>query len=85
MGVLDAHGAVLERKVLRRAAFERWAAALASRIDAMKARASPHDWGRTFAGRSQALHLIAAEFAVPLRQGGRNDGHHALTSAVAAS
>ena len=27
--ILDAGGAVLERKVLRRAAFERWAAALA--------------------------------------------------------
>ena len=35
--VLDARGAVLERKVLRRAAFERWAAALAPCIVAMEA------------------------------------------------
>lgn len=35
--VLDACGAVLERKVLRRAAFERWAAALAPCSVAMEA------------------------------------------------
>ena len=35
--VLDARGAVFERKVLRRAAFERWAAALAPCIVAMEA------------------------------------------------
>ena len=50
--VLDAHGAVLERKVLRRAAFERWAATLAPCTVAMEACGSAHHWGRFFAARN---------------------------------
>ncbi len=82
--VLDACGAVLERKVLRRAAFERWAAALAPCSVAMEACGSAHHWGRFFAARGHTARLIAAEFVVPFRQGGRNDGNDALAIAIAA-
>jgi hypothetical protein len=82
--VLDARGAVLERKVLRRAAFERWAAALAPCIVAMEACGSAHHWGRTFAARGHTARLIAAEFVVAFRQGGKNDGNDALAIAIAA-
>jgi len=82
--VLDARGAVLERKVLRRAAFERWAAALASSTVAMEACGSAHYWGRFFAARGHTARLIATEFVVPFRQGGKNDDNDALAIAIAA-
>jgi transposase len=82
--ILDARGAVVERKVLRRAAFERWAAALPPSTVAMEACGSAHHWGRTFAARGHTARLIAAEFVVPFRQGGKNDGNDALAIAIAA-
>ena len=82
--VLDARGAVLERKVLRRAGFERWAAALSRCTVAMEACGSAHHWGRYFAARGHTARLIAAEFVVPFRQGGKNDGNDALAIAIAA-
>ena len=83
--VLDAQGAVLERKVLRRAAFERWAESLAAPCTvAMEACGSAHHWGRVFAARGHAVRLMAAEFVVPFRQGGKNDGNDALAIAIAA-
>jgi transposase len=82
--VLDARGAVIERKVLRRAAFERWATALAPCTVAMEACGSAHHWGRFFAARGHAARLIAAEFVGAFRQGGKNDGNDALAIAIAA-
>ena len=86
--VLDARGAVVERKVLRRAAFERWAEALLSLsgpcVVAMEACGSAHHWGRVFAARGHTARLMAAEFVVPFRQGGKNDGNDALAIAIAA-
>ena len=82
--VLDARGAVLERKVMRRAAFERWAAALPVCTVAMEACGSAHHWGRYFAARGHTARLIPAEFVVPFRQGGKNDGNDALAIAIAA-
>ncbi|MCE2692628.1 MAG: IS110 family transposase [Rubrivivax sp.] len=64
--VLDAHGAVLDRKVLRRAAFERWAESLSEPCTvAMEACGSAHHWGRFFAARGHTARLLAAEFVVP--------------------
>jgi len=82
--ILDARGAVLERKVLRRVAFERWAGALPRCTVAMEACGSAHHWGRTFAARGHTARLIPAEFVVPFRQGGKNDGNDALAIAIAA-
>lgn len=82
--VLDARGAVVERKVLRRAAFERWAAALSPCTVAMEACGSAHHWGRYFAARGHTARLIAAEFVGAFRQGGKNDGNDALAIAIAA-
>jgi transposase len=82
--ILDARGAVVERKVLRRAAFERWATALAPSTVAMEACGSAHHWGRFFAARGHTARLMAAEFVAPFRQGGKNDGNDALAIAVAA-
>ena len=82
--VLDARGSVVERKVLRRFAFERWAAGLAPCTVAMEACGSAHHWGRTFAARGHTARLIAAEFVVAFRQGGKNDGNDALAIAIAA-
>ena len=82
--VLDAGGAVVERKVLRRAAFERWAATLPRCTVAMEACGSAHHWGRYFAARGHSARLIAAEFVGAFRQGGKNDGNDALAIAIAA-
>ena len=82
--VLDADGAVLDRKVLRRAAFERWAESLSEPCTvAMEACGSAHHWGRFFAARGHTARLLAAEFVVPFRQGGKNDGNDALAIAIA--
>jgi transposase len=82
--VLDGHGAVIERRVLRRDAFERWAAQLPSCKVAMEACGSAHHWGRWFAARGHSARLIAAEFVVPFRKGGKNDTADAEAIAVAA-
>jgi transposase len=82
--VLDVHGAVIERRVLRRGAFERWAEQLPSCKVAMEACGSAHHWGRWFAARGHTALLIAAEFVVPFRKGGKNDTADAEAIAVAA-
>ena len=82
--VLDVHGAVIERRVLRRDAFERWAAQLPPCNVAMEACGSAHHWGRWFSAYGHTARLIAAEFVVPFRKGGKNDGADAEAIAVAA-
>ena len=49
--VLDVTGAVLQRRVLRREAFIRWAEQLSPCRVAMEACGSSHHWGRWFAAR----------------------------------
>jgi len=83
--VLDRHGAVAERRVLRRAAFERWAEQLPPSNVAMEACGSSHHWGRWFAARGHTARLIAPEFVVPFRKGGKNDTADAEAVAIAAS
>jgi transposase len=82
--VLDAHGAVVERRVLKREAFTRWAEQLPACDVAMEACGSGHHWGRWFAARGHTARLIAAEFVVPFRKGGKNDAADAEAIAVAA-
>jgi transposase len=82
--VLDVHGAVIERRVLRRGAFERWAEQLPSCKVAMEACGSAHHWGRWFAARGHTARLIAGEFVVPFRKGGKNDTADAEAIAIAA-
>lgn len=82
--VLDVHGAIVERRVLRRGAFERWAEQLPSCTVAMEACGSAHHWGRWFAARGHTARLIAAEFVVPFRKGGKNDTADAEAIAIAA-
>jgi transposase len=82
--VLDRHGAVLERRVLRRDAFERWAEQLPPCNVAMEACGSAHHWGRWFAARGHTARLIAAEFVKPFRKGGKNDAADAEAVAIAA-
>lgn len=81
--VLDAHGAVLERRVLRRDAFERWAAARPACTVAMEACSSAHHWGRWFASRGHIARLIAPEFIEGFRKGGKNDSNDAEAIAIA--
>jgi transposase len=82
--VLDATGAVLQRRVLRREAFMRWAEQLSPCRVAMEACGSSHHWGRWFAARGHTTRLIAAEFVKPFRPGGKNDTADAEAIAVAA-
>jgi len=82
--VLDAHGAIVERKVLRRDAFERWAEQLPASNVVMEACGSAHHWGRWFAARGHTARLIAAEFVVAFRKGGKNDTADAEAVAIAA-
>ncbi|MGF6658643.1 transposase [Paraburkholderia atlantica] len=82
--MLDATGAVLQRRVLRREAFMRWAEQLSPCCVAMEASASSHHWGRWFAARGHTSQLNAAEFVKPFRLGGKNDAADAEAIAVAA-
>jgi transposase len=82
--VLDAHGAVVERRALRREAFIRWAEQLPTCDVAMEACGSAHHWGRWFCARDHTVRLIAAQFVVPFRTGGKNDAADAEAIAVAA-
>jgi transposase len=82
--VLDVHGAVIERRVLRRAAFERWAEQLPTSNVTMEACGSAHHWGRWFAARGHTARLIAAAFVTPFRKGGKNDTADAEAIAIAA-
>lgn len=82
--VMDQHGAVTEQRVFQRDAFERWAAQLRPTIVAMQACGSSHHWGRWFASRGHTTRLIAPEFVVPFRKGGKNDTADAEAVAIAA-
>ncbi|KIF82067.1 IS110 family RNA-guided transposase [Noviherbaspirillum autotrophicum] len=82
--VMDQYGAVTEQRVLRREAFERWAAQLEPAMVAMEACGSAHHWGRWFAARGHTTRLIAPEFVVPFRKGGKNDTADAEAVAIAA-
>ena len=82
--VLDSRGAVMERRVLRRDSFERWAAQLLPCTVAMEACGSAHHWGRWFAARGHVARLIPAEFVKPFRKGGKNDAADAEAVAIAA-
>jgi transposase len=81
--VMDHHGAVIERRVFRRDAFERWATQLRPCNVSMEACGSSHHWGRWFAARGHTARLIAAEFVVPFRKGGKNDTADAEAVAIA--
>lgn len=82
--VLDVRGAVIERRVLRRDAFERWAQRLPRSNVVMEACGSAHHWGRWFAARGHTARRIAAEFVVPFRKGSKNDTADAEAIAIAA-
>jgi transposase len=80
----DATGAVLQRRVLRREAFIRWADQLRPCHVATEACGSPHHWGRWFAARGHVPPPIPAEFVKPFRLGDKSDATDAQTNAVAA-
>jgi transposase len=82
--VLDTSGTVLQRRVLRREPFMRWAEQLSPCRVAMEACGSSHHWARWFAARGHAARLIPAEFVKPFRPGGKNDAADAEAIAVAA-
>ena len=82
--VVDAHGAVIERHVLRREAFIRWAERLPPCTVAMEACGSAHHWGRWFSARGHTARLMAAEFVVPFRKRGKNDAADAEAVCIAA-
>ena len=69
--VLDLHGAVVERRVLKREAFQRWAEQLPVCTVAMEACGSAHHWGRWFAARGHTVRLIAPQFVAAFRKGGK--------------
>lgn len=82
--VLDVTGAVIERRVLRRDGFIKWAERLSPCRVAMEACGSAHHWGRWFSARGHTACLIAAEFVKPFRLGGKNDAVDAEAIAIAA-
>ena len=81
--VVDVRGAVVELRVLSRGAFERWAAQLPACHVAMEACSSAHHWGAV-CRRGHTARLMAAEFVVPFRKGGKNDTADAEAIAIAA-
>lgn len=81
--MMDQHGTAIEQRVFRRDAFERCAGQLHPCTVAMEACGSSHHWGRWFAARGHAARLIAPEFVVPFRKGGKNDTADAEAVAIA--
>src|SRR5512132_3697766 len=81
---IDSHGAVVERRVLKREAFQRWAEQLPVCTVAMEACGSAHHWGRWFAARGHTVRLIAPQFVAPFRKGGKNDAADAEAVVIAA-
>jgi transposase len=71
--VLDTTGAVLQRRVLRREAFIRWAEQLSPCRVAMEACGSSHHWGRWFAARGHTARRMMQPMLrpSPLRRGSR--------------
>ena len=82
---LDATGAVVYGKVLKRDAFMAWAEGLPPCAVAMEACGSAHHWGRWFAARGHTARLIAAEFVQPFRKSiaAKNDRNDAEAIAIA--
>lgn len=82
---LDATGAVVYGKVLKRDAFLAWAEQLSPCAVAMEACGSAHHWGRWFAARGHSVRLIAAEFVQPFRKSvaAKNDRNDAEAIAIA--
>ena len=65
--VLGATDAVLQRRVLRRDAFMRWAEQLSPGRVAMEACGSSRHWGRWFSARGHIARLIPPESVKPFR------------------
>ena len=80
---LDLHGAVLERRVLKREAFQRWAEQLPVCTVAMEGCGFAHHWGRWFAARGHTARLIAPSSSLRCK-GGKNDAADAEAIASAA-
>src|SRR3990167_1106825 len=83
--VMDATGAVVTSKVMKRDAFVAWAEQLPPCTVVMEACGSAHHWGRWFAARGHTARLIAAEFVQPFRKStaAKNDRNDAEAIAIA--
>ena len=81
--VLDVHGAVVERRVLRRDAFVRWAAQLPSCKVAMEACGSAHYWGRELRALGHEVRLIPAAYMKPFVRRNKNDARDAAAICTA--
>lgn len=83
--VMDATGAVVTSKVMKREAFIAWAEQLSPSTVVMEACGSAHHWGRWFAARGHTAKLIAAEFVQPFRKStaAKNDRNDAEAIAIA--
>lgn len=84
--IMDATGAVVTSKVMKRDAFVVWAEQLPSCAVAMEACGSAHHWGRWFAAHGHTVRLIAPEFVQPFRKSAaaKNDRNDAEAIAIAA-
>ena len=64
--VLDARGAVIEARSMRRAAFERWLLGLQGQlVAAMEASSSAHHWGRLLGAAGHTVRLMPPAFVQP--------------------
>jgi transposase len=83
--VMDATGAVVTSKVMKREAFIAWAEQLSPSTVVMEACGSAHHWGRWFAAHGHTAKLIAAEFVQPFRKStaAKNDRNDAEAIAIA--
>lgn len=83
--MMDATGAVVTSKVMKRDAFVAWAEQLPPCAVVMEACGSAHHWGRWFAARGHTAKLIAAEFVQPFRKStaAKNDRNDAEAIAIA--
>ena len=75
---VDARGMLVMRKVLRRDALLAWSAALSPCVMAMEACGGAHHWSSELTRQGHMVRIIAAEFARPFRNSGKNDANDAI-------
>jgi transposase len=74
---VDEHGWVVLRKTLKRGQVTEFFATLPACLIGLEACGSAHHWARTLARLDHTVKLMAAQFAVPYRKSGKNDGNDA--------
>jgi transposase len=74
---VDAHGAVVLRRIVTRGKLVAVVAQLPACLIGLEACSGAHEWARQFQRFGHAVKLMAPKFVAPYRKSGKNDGNDA--------